>query len=114
MVTKIWDRISPKSSNKKETVEDENNNQSEKIFKRFFDQFKKCLNFLLALDRPSVYRKGDGYKHEIVWSNVLIFVYLHCAAIYGFTLEKKTISIVFGWIVGFTVALGTTVGAHRL
>jgi stearoyl-CoA desaturase (delta-9 desaturase) len=51
---------------------------------------------------------------EIVWRNVLIFVYLHCAAIYGFSLPKQTSSVVFGWITGFMVAFGTTVGAHRL
>jgi stearoyl-CoA desaturase (delta-9 desaturase) len=92
MVTKILDRISSKKS-KVENVDD-NNNFSEK-------------------DRPTVFG-ADDYKLEIVWRNVLIFLYLHCAAIYGFTLQKTTTSIIIGWITGLWCAFGTTIGAHRL
>ncbi|KAL7023170.1 hypothetical protein ACKWTF_012511 [Chironomus riparius] len=56
----------------------------------------------------------DDYKVEIVWKNVVIFLYLHTAAIYGFTLEKKLSSLIFGWVCGLSSAFGTTVGAHRL
>lgn len=69
---------------------------------------------LIDFDRPSVYGNDGNYKLEIVWRNVFIFIYLHCAAIYGFTLPKQTQSVVIGWITGFMVAFGTTVGAHRL
>lgn len=41
------------------------------------------------------------YKMEIVWKNVLLFVALHAAMIVGFTYQKKTISLVVGWTVGF-------------
>lgn len=92
MVTKILDRISKKS--KVESVNEDNNNFSEK-------------------HRPTLYGE-DKYKTEIVWRNVLIFLYLHCAAIYGFTLTKTTTSIIIGWIAGFMCAFGTTIGAHRL
>lgn len=92
MVTKILDRISPK---KQKTEE-------------------KCDENVLQLDRPTLYGEDD-YKLDIVWRNVILFLYLHSAAIYGFILPKQTYSgIVFAWIVGFIVALGTTVGAHRL
>lgn len=56
----------------------------------------------------------DDYKLEIVWRNVLIFLYLHCAAIYGFTLPKQGQSVILGWVTGFMCAFGTTIGAHRL
>lgn len=73
------------------------------------------FNFHKGLDRPSLYGDAnDNYKLEIVWRNVFLFLYLHCAAIYGFTLPKKTSSIIIGWVTGFIVAFGTTVGAHRL
>jgi stearoyl-CoA desaturase (Delta-9 desaturase) len=52
---------------------------------------------------------------EIVWQNVLIFVFLHASAIYGYTLEKTLYSsYVTGWVVGFIAGFGTTAGAHRL
>lgn len=56
----------------------------------------------------------SDYKMEIKWRNVFLFLYLHSAAAYGFTFEKKTSSIVVGYIIGFLSAWGTTVGAHRL
>ena len=88
MVTKILDRISAKKSN--DDKRDENNNFGER-------------------DRPTLFGE-DGYQKEIVWRNALIFLYLHCAAIYGFTLPKRTMSVVIGWIVGFITSFGTTIG----
>lgn len=62
-----------------------------------------------------MYGDDNNYQMEIVWRNVFLFVYLHCAAIYGFILPKETVgAVVFAWIIGFMVAFGTTVGAHRL
>jgi stearoyl-CoA desaturase (Delta-9 desaturase) len=92
MVTKILDRIAPKSK----VVKDENNN-----------------NDTSKADRPSLFGE-DNYKLEIVWRNVLIFAYLHYCAIYGFTLQKTTTSLIIGWVSGFMCAFGTTIGAHRL
>lgn len=40
-------------------------------------------------------------------------MYLHAAAIYSLTLQKKTSSLIIGWTIGILSALGTTVGAHR-
>jgi hypothetical protein len=42
---------------------------------------------------------------QIKWRNVLIFIYLHASAIYGFTLEKKYSSICIGWIIGLLAGL---------
>lgn len=42
---------------------------------------------------------------EIKWRNVFIFIYLHVAAIYGFTLEKKFWSIAIGWILGLLAGM---------
>ena len=70
------------------------------------------VNFFMThspLDKTS-----DEYKIEIKWRNVFIFLYLHGAAIYSLTLDKKTSSLTIGWIFGIISALGTTVGAHRL
>lgn len=36
------------------------------------------------------------------------------AAIYGLTFQKKTSTLIIGWIFGIAAALGTTIGAHRL
>lgn len=41
------------------------------------------------------------YKMQIVWGNVLLFVLLHAAMLHGFTIKKKTISLVIGWTIGF-------------
>lgn len=93
MVTKILDRIASKSKVQKP---DENNNQ------------------IGINEKPSLAGEDD-YKLEIVWRNVLIFLYLHCAAVYGFSLHKSQLSsIIIGWVTGLIVAFGTTLGAHRL
>ncbi|CRL07879.1 CLUMA_CG020908, isoform A [Clunio marinus] len=79
-----------------------------------------CQNYIAmfgpVLDKPSIFGDpNDNYKMEIVWRNVIIFVYLHCCALYSYTLPKTTTSsIVMAWVIGITAALGTTVGAHRL
>lgn len=54
--------------------------------------------------------EDDNYKLEIVWRNVFIFIYLHCCAVYGFTLQKKLQSIILAWVCGFACAFGTTLG----
>jgi hypothetical protein len=61
---------------------------------------------------PTGYRKSNSdeneYKMEIKWKNVFLFIYIHAAAIYGFTLQKQTSSVVIGWICGVLAAWGTT------
>lgn len=71
--------------------------------------------------RVSAYPNDTGekqdrkeYKVEIKWLNVLIFVYLHVAGIYGFMLFKLRSTVIIGWVIGFAAGFGTTVGAHRL
>jgi stearoyl-CoA desaturase (Delta-9 desaturase) len=59
------------------------------------------------------YGEGD-IKLELVYRNIVLFIVLHSIAAYGFTLPKQFYSIILAWIVGFMVAFGTTVGAHRL
>jgi stearoyl-CoA desaturase (Delta-9 desaturase) len=56
----------------------------------------------------------DEYKIEIKWINVLIFIYLHIGAVYGYTLPKHGRTQALGWIVGILAGLGTTIGSHRL
>jgi stearoyl-CoA desaturase (Delta-9 desaturase) len=50
---------------------------------------------------------------EIKWINVLIFIFIHIAAVYGFIVEKKTSTLIVGWTFGVLSGLGTTVAAHR-
>lgn len=63
---------------------------------------------------PSLAENDTDYKYTIKWTNVLIFIYLHYAAIYGFTFEKKASSRIFGWVIGFLSAWGTTGKQHLL
>lgn len=56
----------------------------------------------------------DNYRIQIKWVNVLIFIYLHIAGIYGFIVPKTRSTVIIGWIVGILGGIGTTVGAHRL
>lgn len=65
-----------------------------------------------ASDEPE--NETKPYRMQIKWRNVLIFIYLHIAAIYGFCLPKLTSTVIIGWIVGILSGMGTTVGAHRL
>ena len=53
-------------------------------------------------------------EKDIKWKNVLIFVYLHAAAIYGCFLPMLRSSIIIGLGFGIFAGFGTTVGAHRL
>lgn len=53
------------------------------------------------IDEISTVKKKKPHKMQIVWGNVLLFVFLHGAMLHGFTLKKKTISLVVGWTIGF-------------
>lgn len=55
-------------------------------------------------DRPSndTYgvRPGEKpYKMEIVWRNVILFIYLHCAALYAFTYPLPLSSFIIGRLI---------------
>lgn len=48
---------------------------------------------------PVTSKEPQQYKREIVWRNVVFFVYLHCAALYGFYLiftEIRFYTFLFG------------------
>lgn len=60
---------------------------------------------------------AQKYKWNIVWRNVIAFLYLHIGAVYGLYImltvtQYKTIVWVF--FLGVCAAVGTTGGAHRL
>ncbi|XP_014279996.2 acyl-CoA Delta-9 desaturase isoform X1 [Halyomorpha halys] len=57
------------------------------------------------------------YKRSIVWRNVLLFIYLHIAALYGLYLmffSAKLATVAFAILAYQVAALGITAGAHRL
>ncbi|XP_012529367.1 (11Z)-hexadec-11-enoyl-CoA conjugase-like isoform X2 [Monomorium pharaonis] len=57
------------------------------------------------------------YEWKIVWRNVIVFIYIHLAGLYGlYTIFVYAKFITFIWftIVGIAGGLGITVGAHRL
>lgn len=56
------------------------------------------------------------FKPKIVWKNVLIFIYLHIAAIYGIYLcaFAKYQTLIFALLLEMAGGLGITAGAHRL
>lgn len=54
------------------------------------------------------------YKLEIVWGNVLIFVYLHAAVIAAFVYFPVAGKVIlFGFMYGFISSYGISAGAHR-
>ncbi|PNF17902.1 Acyl-CoA Delta(11) desaturase [Cryptotermes secundus] len=83
-------------------------------------------------DPTSYIRKGTDQKYAInetaessnskfwsliVWKNVILFLYVHLAAIYGFYLaftKIKGITTVWGLVYTSCGGLGITAGAHRL
>ena len=57
------------------------------------------------------------YKWNIVWRNVIAFIYLHIGALYGFYLffnGTKFYTFLWTFAVASAAALGITAGAHRL
>lgn len=57
------------------------------------------------------------YKWKIVWRNVIVFLYLHLGALYGFYLtftSTKLLTTLWGIFVASLAAMGITAGAHRL
>uniref|UniRef100_A0A6B2E899 Putative fatty acid desaturase n=1 Tax=Phlebotomus kandelakii TaxID=1109342 RepID=A0A6B2E899_9DIPT len=61
--------------------------------------------------------KEEPFKVQFVWRNIMIFLYLHLAALYGVYLQvtsAKLITFVFALFLGFCGGMGITAGAHRL
>lgn len=57
------------------------------------------------------------YKWQIVWRNVIAFVYIHAAAVYGLYLvftSAKFASFLTAISIGILSGVGITAGAHRL
>ncbi|KAJ9593734.1 hypothetical protein L9F63_014707, partial [Diploptera punctata] len=56
-------------------------------------------------------------KYHLVWRNIIVFIYVHLATLYGFYLlltRGNYKVVIFGLIYGFCGGLGITAGAHRL
>lgn len=70
-----------------------------------------------TLENAVVEPQKTKYERRIVWRNVIIFSYLHLAAIYGlylvFTSAKWT-TVLFAFSLYLSSGLGVTAGAHRL
>ncbi|XP_059046475.1 acyl-CoA Delta-9 desaturase-like [Achroia grisella] len=69
-----------------------------------------------ALASPPV-EKADNYPRVYVWRNIILFAYLHLAALYGgylFLFHAKWQTDVFAYVLYVMSALGITAGAHRL
>ncbi|KAG6802466.1 acyl-CoA Delta(11) desaturase isoform X1 [Apis mellifera caucasica] len=57
------------------------------------------------------------YEWKIVWKNVILFIYFHIGALYGFYLwcnGTKKYTILWFFVMGFAGSMGVTAGAHRL
>ncbi|XP_076239710.1 acyl-CoA Delta-9 desaturase [Calliopsis andreniformis] len=68
-------------------------------------------------ESPVIEQPKEKYVRHIVWRNVIIFVYLHLAALYGLYLaitSAKWATIAFTLFLYLTSGLGITAGAHRL
>lgn len=59
----------------------------------------------------------EKYRRQIVWRNVILFVYLHVAALYGAYLmltSAKILTTIWAILLYQASGLGITAGAHRL
>lgn len=57
------------------------------------------------------------YKRKLVWRNIILFIYLHGAALYGaylFLTSAKLMTDVWAFLLYQASGLGITAGAHRL
>ncbi|KAF5277399.1 hypothetical protein FQA39_LY06212 [Lamprigera yunnana] len=71
------------------------------------------------IEPPKIITKDDRcqYKWDVVWRNVIAFLYLHIAGLYGFYLVCTVCSWkTFIWALLYAVlsGIGITAGAHRL
>ena len=62
-------------------------------------------------------RLVNGFGQQIVWKNVIAFIFLHSSLLYGayrlFT-SPPWLTMFFAFVVGTHSGLGITAGAHRL
>ncbi|KAL6268604.1 hypothetical protein P5V15_001736 [Pogonomyrmex californicus] len=66
---------------------------------------------------PTTELYKTDYQWKIVWRNVMVFVYVHLAAIYGLYLiffKIKHRSLIWFAAIAVAAGLGITAGAHRL
>lgn len=69
------------------------------------------------VDDASHQRVSKPYKMDIVWRNVILFVFLHIGAVYGlylFVFKAMWTSMLFSSVLAFFAGVGITAGAHRL
>ena len=86
----------------------------EKLEKRKL-QMLNCLELgLFCRISTGFDQNREKYQLEVKWINVVIFIYLHIAGIYGFLITKTRSTLIIGWTIGILAGFGTTVGAHRL
>uniref|UniRef100_A0A1B6ILB5 Fatty acid desaturase domain-containing protein n=1 Tax=Homalodisca liturata TaxID=320908 RepID=A0A1B6ILB5_9HEMI len=60
---------------------------------------------------------GNEYKRELVWRNIILFAYLHLAALYGAYLMLTAASwptVIWAIVLYHWSGWGITAGAHRL
>lgn len=58
------------------------------------------------------------YKRRLVWRNIILFAFLHTAALYGaylvLSLQAKLLTVIWAFLLYQATGLGITAGAHRL
>lgn len=70
-----------------------------------------------TLEEAVIEASKEKYVRRIVWRNVILFAYLHLAALYGVYLSitsAKWATLVFAFTLYLLGGLGITAGAHRL
>lgn len=75
---------------------------------------QRLITTVSPLEEPTT---GDEYEWKIVWRNVLGMVYLHVGGLYGLYLiftQAKSLTFIWGLVLGWFAAVGVTAGAHRL
>ncbi|GAB1864914.1 Acyl-CoA Delta(11) desaturase [Camponotus japonicus] len=66
---------------------------------------------------PAKKQRTIDYKWEIVWRNVIIFIYIHLSCLYGLYLTffyAKLWTFIWHFAIGIISGIGVTAGAHRL
>ncbi|RZC41504.1 FA desaturase domain containing protein [Asbolus verrucosus] len=61
--------------------------------------------------------KSEPYKVQIVWRNILLFIYLHIAGLYGlycFIFTAKWNTVLWTYLLALITTQGICAGAHRL
>lgn len=72
---------------------------------------------ILAAAIPPTVQKPEDRKLVLVWRNIILFAYLHTAAVYGLYLmfaSAKIYTSLFAFLLYQLGGLGITAGAHRL